>query len=257
MARPVRPVLALAAALAAGACQRTGSEASGPAEADVALRVDGVARAPVHVERGGSVVVAGNGHGDPAWMSARGRGTDGRFVTAALARYPHGELRLVWPEGDKEPTLAFVEAAGEKARRLSEARGVTQIDLMTRNGTARAKPAPRPGVVLVSTAGEKTITPEMIEALEADSIQTGRRRGAQLVTLLEQLGVDPKPIGAVVVHQDGGQPVRMPGEALRTDGESIVLRYNKRGELRVFHERGSNTVTDARGVTRIELSPTR
>jgi hypothetical protein len=259
MRRPTSPALAFAATLVAAACQRTGSEAGGPSATDVAIRVDGVAIAPVHVERGKTVVVAGNGHGDPAWVSARGRGTDGRFVTAALARYPHGELRLAWAEGSKEPTLAFFEAAGEEARRLSEAGGVTQIDLMTLRGaaTARPRPAARAAVVLVSASGEKTITPDAIEALEAESIQTGRRRGAELSALLAQLGVDAKPVGAVVVHQDGGKPVTIPGAALRTQGESIVLRYNKRGELRVFHERGANTVTDARNVTRIELTAAR
>ena len=249
----VHLALSVAALLGVAGCQRAGSEAAGPSEADVAVRVDGVAIAPVHVRRGETVVVAGNGHGDPAWVSARGRGTDGRFVTAALARYPKGELRLVWAKGEKAPALAFHEGAEEKARRLSEARGVSQIDLMTLKGAARPKPTPRTDIVLVTAGGEKAITPDMIDGLEAESIQTGRRRGAQLGDLLAKLDVDPKAVKEILLHQDGDQPVTLPGEALRTEGEAVLLRYNKRGELRVFHQRGANTVTDARGVKRIEL----
>jgi hypothetical protein len=256
MARGAQVACALLLAASAG-CQRAGS---GPQpETDVALRVDGVAAEAVHVRRGDTVVVAGNGHGDPDWVSARARGTDGRFVSAALKRYPTGELRLAWRDADEAPTLGFYDGAGEQAQRLSEARGVTQIDVMTLPGApVSAKPAERAGVVLVTAAGEeKAVTPQAIEALEEESIQTGRRRGAQLGALLDQLGIDTKRVGAILLHAGVDPPVTIPGAALRTEGEAVVLRYNKRGELRVFHERGGNTVTDAKAVTRIELTRAR
>lgn len=123
--------LALVALLAAAACQRGGSEPAAAASADVALLVDGAPRAPIRIQRGATVVVAGNGHGDPAWVTARARGNDGRFVTAALARYPQGELRLIWRDKDDQHTLAFHAGASPDAAVLGEARGVTQIDVMT------------------------------------------------------------------------------------------------------------------------------
>jgi hypothetical protein len=94
--------------------------------------------------------------------------------------------------------------------------------------------------------------------VEAESIQTGRRRGALLVDLLARLEVDTRSVGEIVLHQTApAEPVRLPGAALHDANEAVVLRYNKRGELRVFHERGGNTVHDARAVTRIELTAAR
>ncbi len=247
-------ILAIASLLTAvaPACKRSGGEGE---VAEVTVRVDGVAIDPVRLHHGETVVVAGGGHGDPSWVSARGRGSDGRFVSAALQRYPQGQLRMTWPAGETTPTLSFHDGAGEDAHRLSLARGVEVIDLLTAKPVAAAAPRKRAELV-ISGPGEQThtISADVIEELEASSIQTGQRRGAALVDLIGRIGIDPKTIGEVRLEQPSGKPVLIPGPALRAANEMVIVRFNKRGELRIFHERAGNTVVDARNVTRLTLS---
>jgi hypothetical protein len=95
--------------------------------------------------------------------------------------------------------------------------------------------------------------PVELAADRIDALADDPRAGAPLTALLADANIDVSTITHLALRSADGDRLELPVASLRTAGERVALRHNRRGTLRLSHTVGGGERDHRSEVVAIEI----